>query len=104
MRVRMVPIIVPVGVLVRHRLMRVLMPVVFYQMQKHPGQHQHAAQQHQPSRRALPEPEGHGGANERREGEHRPGSCGTKGPLCQKVEAQAQPIAGGAHREKPQRS
>jgi len=63
----MVPIVVPVGILMLKHFVCVLVTMAFRQVKYHSRQHQYPAQQHQPSRRAVPETEGHGS---------------TKRPLC----------------------
>ena len=56
----MVPIVVPVGMLMLKHFVCVLVTMAFRQVQYHSCQHQYPAQQHQQSRRAVPETEGHG--------------------------------------------
>ena len=101
MRVRMVSIVMAVGVLVLHRLVRMFMPVALGQMQQHPRQHQKTTEQHQPPRRPFAEAEGHSRTDERCKGEHGASPRRPKSPLCQKVEPKTQAVARGPHGEKP---
>ena len=62
MQVRMVSIVMTVGVLMLHRLMRMFMPVALSQMQQHTRKHQTPPEQHQPPRRPFAEAERYRGS------------------------------------------
>jgi hypothetical protein len=96
----MVPIVVPVGMLMLKHFVCVLVTMAFRQVQYHSCQHQYPAQQHQQSRRAVPETEGHGSTDEGRESKHRACARRAKRPLGKKVKAQTQAVASGSHGEK----
>jgi len=101
MRVRMVPIVVAVRMLMLHRLMRMFMPVAFCQMQQHPRQHQKTTEQHQPPRRPFTEAERYSRTYERCKGEHGASPRRTKSPLRQKVEPKTQAIPRGPYGKEP---
>ena len=96
----MVPIVVPVGMLMLKHFVCVLVTMAFRQVQYHSCQHQYPAQQHQQSRRAVPETEGHGSTDEGRGSKHRACARRAKRPLGKKVKAQTQAVASGSHGEK----
>lgn len=96
----MVPVVMAVGMLMFQYLVRVLVSVAFRKMEHYTRQHEHSAQQHQPSGGALSDGEGHGSTNEGCECEHRARSRRAKRPLGQKVKAQAQAITRSSHGEK----
>ena len=81
MRVRMMSIVMTVGVLMFHRLMRMFMPVALGQMQQPPRQHQKTTEQHQPPRRPFTEAERYSRTDERCKGEHGASPRRPKSPL-----------------------
>ena len=97
MRVRMVSIVVTVGMLMLHRLMRMFMPVAFCQMQQHTRKHQKPPEQHQPACRPFTEAEGHSRTDERSKSEHGASPRRAKSPLRQKVEPKTQAIPRGPY-------
>ena len=84
-RMLVVAVVVRVRMLVFERLMDVLMRVALGQMQEHAGQHQQRTGAKPYRRAALAQRIGDGGADERREREHRPGACCAEFALRQKV-------------------
>ena len=101
MRVRMMSIVMTVGVLMFHRLMRMFMPVALGQMQQHPRKHQKTTEQHQPPRRPFTEAERYSRTDERCKGEHGASPRRPKSPLRQKVEPKTQAIPRGPHGKEP---
>lgn len=81
MNVRMVSIVMTVGVLMLHRLVRMFMPVALGQMQQHPRKHQKTTEQHQPPRRPFTEAERYSRTDERCKGEHGASPRRPKSPL-----------------------
>ena len=84
-RMLVVAVVVRVRVFVFERLMDVLMRLALGQMQQHAGQHQQRTGAKPYRRAALAQRIGDGGADERREREHRPGACCAEFALRQKV-------------------
>ena len=101
MNVRMVSIVMTVGVLMLHRLVRMFMPVALGQMQQHPRKHQKTTEQHQPPRRPFTEAERYSRTDERCKGEHGASPRRPKSPLRQKVEPKTQAIPRGPHGKEP---
>ena len=81
MNVRMVSIVMTVGVLMLHRLVRMFMPVALGQMQQYTCKHQKTTDQHQPPGRPFAKAERHSCTNERSKGEHGACPCRAKSPL-----------------------
>lgn len=104
MRVCVMPVIVAMGMLMRHRVVRVQMFMAFGQMQHHARQHEPAAQRHQPASRTLAQRKGHGSADERSERKYRSRARSAKSALRQQIQAKAQAIASGAHGQQTERS
>ena len=101
MNVRMVSIVMTVGVLMLHRLVRMFMPVALGQMQQHTRKHQKTTEQHQPPRRPFTEAERYSRTDERCKGEHGASPRRPKSPLRQKVEPKTQAIPRGPHGKEP---
>ena len=101
MNVRVVSIVMTVGVLMLHRLVRMFMPVALGQMQQHPRKHQKTTEQHQPPRRPFTEAERYSRTYERCKGEHGASPRRPKSPLREKVDPKTQAIPCGPHGKEP---
>ena len=80
MEVVVMSVVVPMGMLMLHGRVRMLVLVPLVQVHDHADQHQQSARTHAPAEPALPQPDRQGGADERGEGKHRPRSRRAEGP------------------------
>ena len=102
MCVGVVPVVMGVGVFMFRLVVLVFVPVAFDEVKNDARGHQHRTGQHPGTSAAFAEQEREECPDERSEGEHRPGARGAEEALREQVEAQAQAIAGGAHRQQGQ--
>lgn len=99
-RVVMVTVVVPMGMLMFKSLVRMLVSVGLRQVQHHPQHHQQATHGHDPGAATVPQSNGNCGADKGGEGEHRTRARRAEGTLGQQVKAQAQAVARGFNSEK----
>ena len=98
-RVRVVPVVVRVRMLVFLSVVGVLVRVPLGQVKQDAGDHQHRGDEHPAAGGPFAQREGQACADEGREGEHGTGARRAEGTLGQQVEAQAESVSGGPDRE-----
>ena len=101
--VQMVTIAVRMRVLMLQPFVDMLMVVGFEQVQRNAQQHKRRAEGQPPGARAASHGPGAQCAEKRCKAKHRAGAARAKRPLRQQVQAQAQSVAGGAHRQQRHR-
>jgi len=99
MKVVVMSVVVAMGVLVLHGIMRVLVAVLFGQVQVHAKPEEQRCRQHGQEGRAIAHRPRHTRTRKWSDRENGTSPARSDLPLGQEVEAQAQPVTGGAARE-----